>query len=465
MPTENILTFEAGSLVVTNPSQTLLSLELNSLKWDERTKQWRVLAHEYRELIEALTQKNEPFQDQARQYHKCDWTPKEAITPRLHQKQALAAWSKAGYHGTVCLPTGGGKTILAIMAIAVIKRSTLIVVPTIDLMQQWYEVIGKFISAEIGLLGGGYHEIKDITVATYDSAHLHIERLGNRFAFLIFDECHHLPGEQYQQIALASLAPFRLGLSATIKRADGKEELIYKLVGPLVFEGSVHEMVGRDLAPYEVITLEVPLTEQEQAEYDSMRKCYTNFLFTNRINLSKPNGWFDFLAATSRSEKGRQAFLAYRTQKKLAQASTNKLKELWNIIESHVGARMIIFTDDNELAYRIGRFFYLPVLTHKTKVKERKQMLDLFRQGKITILVTSKVLNEGVDVPEASVGVIVSGSGAVREHVQRLGRILRAKEGKKAIMYELIAKGTGEYHVNKRRREHDAYQGTAPLYS
>ena len=100
-------------------------------------------------------------------------------------------------------------------------------------------------------------------------------------------------------------------------------------------------------------------------------------------------------------------------------------------------------------------------LTHKTKVKERKMMLDYFRKGSIHVLVTSKVLNEGVDVPEASIAIIVSGSGAVREHVQRLGRILRARKGKKAILYELISKGTSEKYVNQRRREHDAYEGTS----
>ena len=122
-------------------------------------------------------------------------------------------------------------------------------------MQQWYEVIKKNFDAEIGLLDGGYHEIKDITISTYDSAHLHIERIGNRFVFLIFDECHHLPGEQYQYIAKSAIAPFRLGLSATVERSDGREEVIYDLIGPMVYEGYVHEMIGQGLSQYEVITL------------------------------------------------------------------------------------------------------------------------------------------------------------------------------------------------------------------
>ena len=85
-------------------------------------------------------------------------------------------------------------------------------------------------------------------------------------------------------------------------------------------------------------------------------------------------------------------------------------------------------------------------------------MLASFREGSVTVLVTSKVLNEGVDVPEASVGVVVSGSGSVREHVQRLGRILRHQKGKSAKLYELISKDTNESHVKERRRQHHAYQ-------
>jgi len=104
--------------------------------------------------------------------------------------------------------------------------------------------------------------------------------------------------------------------------------------------------------------------------------------------------------------------------------------------------------------------FILPVITHKTRLKERKFFLDGFRSGDFTVLVTSKVLNEGVDVPEASVGIVVSGSGAVREHVQRLGRILRHQPGKRACLYELVSEGTSEKYVNQRRRKHHAYEGT-----
>jgi len=313
------------------------------------------------------------------------------------------------------------------------------------------------------LLGGGAHDIQQITVSTYDSAVLHIERLGQKFGFIIFDECHHLPAPQYQTIAIAAIAPFRLGLSATMERTDGKERVIYDLVGPLVYEGQIHQMADTVLSPYDVVSIQVLMTPEEMTAYQEARGLYTSFLRRSGIRFNSGADWMQFVRASVRTTDGRLAMRAYRDQKRLAQAAHAKLQATWEIIKRHRGERVLIFTDDNALAYRIGREFFVPVLTHQTKVKERKLFLDSFRSGAISVLATSKVLNEGVDVPEASIGLVLSGSGTVREHVQRLGRILRARPGKRAVLYEVIAQGTNEYFVNQRRRQHDAYQGPSEL--
>jgi superfamily II DNA or RNA helicase len=106
----------------------------------------------------------------------------------------------------------------------------------------------------------------------------------------------------------------------------------------------------------------------------------------------------------------------------------------------------------------IARRYLVPAITHQTKTKERKQILERFHSGEYTVVVTSQVLNEGVDVPAASVGIVLSGTGTTRENVQRLGRILRKYEGKRAVLYELIAQGTAEEYVSDRRRQHGAFQ-------
>jgi superfamily II DNA or RNA helicase len=130
---------------------------------------------------------------------------------------------------------------------------------------------------------------------------------------------------------------------------------------------------------------------------------------------------------------------------------------LWRILARHAKDRVLVFTEDNETVYRISRRFLLPALTHKTRPQERKELLDAFSAGTLRVLVTAKVLNEGVDVPEANVGVVLSGSGSVREHVQRLGRILRKREGKAATLYEVVSDVAAEAGISERRRQHEAY--------
>jgi superfamily II DNA or RNA helicase len=119
---------------------------------------------------------------------------------------------------------------------------------------------------------------------------------------------------------------------------------------------------------------------------------------------------------------------------------------------------VLVFTNDNDTVYTISRTFLLPALTHQTDVKERRELLARFNAGAYPALVTSRVLNEGVNIPAANVAIVLSGTSSVREHVQRLGRILRRVEGKRALLYEVITRNTVEERQSDRRREHDAYR-------
>ena len=459
-----LIRYHQGTLVLEHFSDDARATISEWIVLDPRTLEWRAEARRYREIVLALRDKQITYEDQARQYDKLTLSLKSPITPRKHQSEALEAWTKEERVGVVALPTGAGKTILAMMIMAQIKRPTLIVVPTIDLMHQWLAVVKKFFDAPVGLLGGGSHDMEAITIATYDSAAIHAERLGPKFGLIVFDECHHLPGPQYAMIALCSIAPFRLGLSATVERTDGKEEMIYDLIGPKAYEGVIHELEAKTLAPYDVVHIEVDMTPEESQAWTEARGKYKDFIRRHRVNFAGGRGWQEFLIAVARQKDGPAAMDAYRAQKKLAQSSKAKITELWQIVEQHPGERILVFTDDNETAYNIGREFFVPVLTHHTKAKERQMILEEFRAGRIKIVATSKVLNEGVDVPEASVGVVMSGSGTVREHVQRRGRILRHQPGKRATLYEIISRGTGEHSTSERRRQHYAYQGSTPVY-
>ena len=451
------ISFDKGTLILQDVPNELRT-QLPDLRWDTRTLAFRAPAYCYRDIVSHLRAHNISYQDTARQFTIETFTLQVEMLPYSYQTEAIDAWNANGKRGVVCLPTGAGKTFIAILLIADTQRPTLVHVPTIDLMHQWYDVLKEHFGQEVGLYGGGYHELRALTVTTYQSAVLHASHYGNQFGFAIFDECHHLPGEQYQYAAISSIAPFRLGLTATPERVDGKESRLYELVGERCYEAKVQELSGKMLSKYRVVTIPIEMEDTERVRYEEARHTYLNFLKTAKINMGTPRGWHLFLWKTSQTDEGREAFQAYLTQKHLSFASTTKQEWVWKLIQRHRGARILIFTQDNDTAYRLGEQFFLPVLTHQTKVKERNAFLNGFRNGTYSILVTSKVLNEGVDVPEANVAIIVSGSGSVREHVQRLGRILRKREGKQAVLYELISKQTGEHFVNKRRRQHDAYR-------
>ncbi|MDD5699484.1 MAG: DEAD/DEAH box helicase, partial [Victivallaceae bacterium] len=367
-------------------------------------------------------------------------------------------WRESGCRAVCALPTGSGKTFLAVRAINYLQRPALIVVPTIDLLQQWASVLEKFFNMEIGMLGGGARDIKEITVTTYDSAVINMEFIGGRFAFLVFDECHHLPSPVNRTAASMSIAPYRLGLTATPELEPENEQIMEELIGPLCCQIHIDELEGRILAPYATRQIKIELDPDEAAVYSANREIYLDFVKRNGVNFQRSDGWARFLGLCARLPDGRRALNAFLEQRRLARGGRAKIRKVWELLYRHHSERIIIFTADNKTAYLLGRKFMVPVLTHHTKVTERKEMLEFFRSGDYPVLVTSKVLNEGVDVPEASVGVIVSGSGSIREHVQRLGRILRAGKGKQAILYELVSAGTSEEHVSRRRREHRAYR-------
>ncbi len=451
------LAFQNGTLLLDGPATELACVSQWAL-YDERVGQWRARACDYVHIVTALHVAGTKYTDRARAYHSVSVSLHEEHSPRDYQLEALAAWERTHRRGVVVLPTGTGKSLVARMAIDTAKRPTLIVVPTIDLLQQWASQLERAFQCTVGMLGGGMREVRELTVSTYDSAVLMMEFIGNRFGLLIVDECHHLPGAVNRQLAILCIAPFRLGLTATPERDDQGEEILHALLGPLCFRRHIDEMAERVLSPYRTLQLELSLEPDEELEYRRNRAIYVDFVRAQRISFASRQGWQRFLTLCAREPGGKEVFDAYLAQKRIARRSRAKFRMIRQLIRRHMGERMIIFTADNETAYEIGRQFLLPVLTHQTKVSERKAFLDAFRGGEYPILVTSKVLNEGVDVPEASVGIIVSGSGSIREHVQRLGRILRPVAAKQAVLYELISRGTSETYTSNRRRQHRAYQ-------
>lgn len=449
------LAFVSGTLEIKGADEGTV---LPGATFDPRTQCLRAPAHAYAAIVRALHAAGLSHEDGARQYEALPLEPHVHRDPRPYQREALDAWQRARGQGIVVLPTGAGKSHVAMMAIAAKQRSSLIVAPTLDLVRQWFELLGATFATEVGIIGGGEYTVRPLTVTTYDSAHLHMEHLGARFGLVVWDECHHLPSPAYALAARACLAPFRLGLTATPERTDGRDGILDDLVGPCVYRKEIVELSGEYLAEYDTEYITVDLLPDEREEYEAARKVYRDFVSYHHISMRSPTGWSDFIRLSARNAEGRAAMAAYRRQRTLSFAARGKLDYVEHLLAQHRRDRAIIFTQDNATCYGISRRFLVPAITHQTKVRERSDILSGLRAGVFSAVVTSKVLNEGVDVPEANVAIVLSGSGSVREHVQRLGRVLRKKADKRAILYELVTAGTSEVMTSDRRREHSAYR-------
>ncbi len=463
MPRTPTLTFNRGTLILHPPPRGKGWMDYAT--WDDRVEKFRIPAIRYRSLVEALQAEEINFIDEAKEFYAVDLIPSLEMTPYPHQSEALAAWKLAGRQGVVVLPTAAGKTYLAQMAMQATPRTTLIVVPTLDLMHQWYaHLVAAFPDADVGLLGGGSRDRTAILVATYDSAAIHAESLGNLYALLIFDECHHLPTDFSRVIAEYAIAPYRLGLSATPERTDGKHADLDILIGREVYRKRAEDLAGQALANHEIVQMKVKLSQHERERYNELIQLRNDFLKQSRISLGSIQGWQSFVQMSARSQVGRRAMLAHREAKEIALGTDGKLRILANLLTKHFPERILIFTADNATVYRISQDLLIPSITHQTPVKERHEILTKFREGEYNTLIASHVLNEGVDVPAASIAIILSGTGSTREYIQRLGRVLRKgnTENKQAILYEVVAEDTSEEGTSARRRGEQRNNGDKP---
>jgi superfamily II DNA or RNA helicase len=453
MARTSTLTFDRGTLILHPPPRGKAWMDFAT--WDDRVEKFRIPGIQYRALVEAMQAENTDFIDEAKAFYPLELVPSVEMEPYPHQSEALAAWKLAGRQGVVVLPTAAGKTYLAQMAMQATPRTTLIVVPTLDLMHQWYAHLkAAFPDTEVGLLGGGSRDRTPVLVATYDSAAIHAESLGNLYALLIFDECHHLPTDFSRVIAEYAIAPYRLGLSATPERTDGKHADLNILIGKEVYRKRAEDLAGKALAEHEIVQLKVKLSQLERERYTQLIQVRNDFLKESKISLGSLQGWQHFVQMSARSQAGRRAMLAHREAKEIALGTDGKIRVLADILTQHYPERILIFTADNATVYHISQEFLVPAITHQTPVKERHEILTKFREGEYKTLVASHVLNEGVDVPAASVAVILSGTGSTREYIQRLGRVLRKGKdnNKQAILYEVVAEDTSEEGTSARRR-------------
>ncbi|WP_440060147.1 DEAD/DEAH box helicase [Thermogladius sp. 4427co] len=374
------------------------------------------------------------------------------ISLRDYQEEALAKWLDNDRKGIIALPTGSGKTVIGIAAIARVQERTLIVTYTKEQARQWREALLKITnipSSMIGLLYSEEKKIAPITITTYQSGFRMIKEIAPYYNMLIVDEVHHLPADKFRYIAVHSIAPYRMGLSATPFREDGRHEELFPLLGGVVYYKTPGELSEKGyLAKYTVYTVKTRLLPDEWREYLELRTMFEKF--ANGREFEK------LVEDASRGDKSAAEALRIHSKIRMLLAkSRSKIEKAVEIArrELEKGGKIIVFTQYVEQAEEIAKRLNAWLLTGRTPDEERKKALEEFKTSKSGILVVTTVGDEGLDIPDANIGIIVSGTGSRRQFVQRLGRLLRPKpEGGEAKLYEIILEKTSEEFQARKRK-------------
>jgi len=440
------LEYQKGTIVV----KGLDSLPFSTL--DSRTNYLYSNGINYKKITEYLNGKNIKYDDRVLDLLPISSLPKIKVKLRGYQLEAIENWCLEKM-GSIVLPTGAGKTIIGLKIIEIVNSPTLIIVPTLDLIKQWTKILSRNFDIEIGNIGGGTENIRPITVSTYDSAYIKAPWIGNKFLLIVFDEVHHLPAPSYRLIAETFVAPYRLGLTATIEREDHLEQDFPYLIGKSTFQITAKELAeNKYLADYVIERKKTFMSSEEYLKYKESMTTYHTCLKKIGLKMNSNNAFKRLIMMSTNNTMARRALVARNNAIDIALNSTSKMDEIRKILGENKDIKTIIFTQHNKLVYEISNDFLIPFITHKSSKEEREDVLTGFKDGRYKAIVTSKVLDEGIDVPDAQLGILVSGTGSSREFIQRLGRLLRPKnDNNEARLIEIVSSGTSETVTSERR--------------
>lgn len=335
--------------------------------------------------------------------------------------------------GTIALPCGAGKTIVGLIVMAALKVETVILTTNVSSVYQWKrEILDKtdIKEEDVGIYSSSQKVIKPITIATYQiltwrentySDFLHFKVFKERnWGLIIYDEVHLLPAPVFRVTAELQIVR-RLGLTATLVREDGHEGDIFSLVGPKRFDVPWKELEQRGwIAKAYCVEVSVDLLKSKEIEY---------------------------------------AVAEGREKYRIASENENKINIVKRILSHHNEDSCLIIGQYISQLESIAKAINASLLTGKNSTKAREVLYEEFRQGKVKVIVVSKIANFAIDLPDASVAIQISGSyGSRQEEAQRLGRILRPKE-KNSYFYTIITKDTVERDFGEKRQKFLAEQG------
>lgn len=402
-------------------------------KYGDRVGDWKVYVHY--SILESI--------------NKLQFETKPQFTLRTYQKNAVMEWEKNGYFGTLSLATAGGKTIIALSCISSLGVNTLIAVPTETLVLQWRNeliVNLKIPENQVGIFYGKVKQLRPIVVGTYTSLMKYInfteddrEKINKSdlsqidketkirkreeiesfmqtyYSFLILDEAHHIPAPTFRSISLHSKALYRLSLSATIKRYDGNESLLFFTSGKILFELDYLSLCEQKfVAPFLYFYIPVILSESEEKKY---RNYGNDFEGKKRMTYFNSAKEVHILTICSHHVNiNREKVLIFTSYVSDAFSIKSMLQSI------NINADVILSVDNQK----------------KYSNEKRDSVIKKFKDGDLDVIISTTVLDEGFNVPDASVGIIVSGTSSERQMVQRIGRLVRMSNVEKsAYIYEI----------------------------
>ena len=402
------------------------------------------------------------------------------------QQECLKAWEANHRRGIAHVVTGAGKTVLALNAIDLHRTlfpdaRVKIIVPTIPLAQQWQTALLHHTADPAlrpGFYGGGIRDQTDHVVMIYiinsarDALADHIRRdfALSRHVLLICDECHHYQSPRNRRIFDFSGSPFAkgeqyscLGLSAT-PFGSPDDAVLTESLGPEIFTYDVNQAAtDRIVSPFTVSEVAVSFLPEERDVYQQLS---LEIMLLMKKLLA---GWPDLRKLSSSAFIKAVMKLARDADMNPAHPAAAFLLKTWQRKDISVLAearllcgtaligqlpeneRILVFCERISQAERMARciqrkYGHICGIYHSNMTKEARQRnMDDFRNKSIRILVSCRCLDEGIDVPEASIGIVLSGAAVTRQRVQRLGRVLRRADGKiSANLYYLYIQDSSE---------------------
>ena len=373
---------------------------------------------------------------------------------REWQENAFPLWW-AKKRGIIKVVTGGGKTVFAIHCLKKYleeepNKSILIVVPSIALLDQWYEGISlNFKNKDIALNGGGEQitDLSKVCITTIDSLKNIISKVEQQSTLLIVDECHKIGTEKRGEM-LAGNWHATLGLSATPERDydDNFYIIIKKILGDIIFDYDyIDAREDEVIVNFKLLYAYAEMTEAENDKYKD---------FTKKIQRRAAT-----IGGNNMNDYPLKMLIFNRAR--MVKNSKNRIPSGVKLLQKYKRDSWIVFTENKKQAKEFNKIinkkgYKSAIYNTDLDNAEREENLNNFKSGNLNVLVSCTALDEGFDMPEADGAMILSASSSKRQRIQRMGRVLRITANKENALIVTVYSSKTEFE--KLREESTRYK-------